>query len=139
MISLMLWLVEPTLDANETWEITKGLLLAASTGLLGWCAMMLRQVLIQQTKVNHFLFGVEGDNGLRAIVKQLREDMDVVLERNLRIDSVVEAEERRQYHGPDRRAGARRLRDVVHDAQDERFHQTHEHPTRGRRAGDTPE
>lgn len=114
-------------DASPIWEIIKGIALFASTSMLAWCATMLRQVLTRQTRVDHFLFGVDGDNGLRSMVKDIREDVDAVLERNLRIDAVVDEQERHQYKGPDRRAGARRLRDVVHDAQDERFHQTHEH------------
>lgn len=118
-----------TLDLAPLWEIAKGIMLFACTALLTWCAKTLREVLRQLIDHQHILVGVSGTNGLRSEVNQNTADIDAIKERNWKIDAVTEAENR-LHPGPDRRHGARRMRDVAHDALDEhakRF--TDEHPT----------
>lgn len=118
-----------TLELAPLWEIAKGIMLFACTALLTWCAKTLREVLRQLIDHQHILVGVDGTNGLRSQVRSLQEDVEAIQQRNTRIDAVTEAEQR-LHPGPDRRHGARRMRDVTHEALDEhakRF--TDEHPT----------
>jgi hypothetical protein len=128
-LTAALAVVSSAIDVAPLWEIAKGVMLFSCTALLTWCAATLRQVLRTLIDHQHILIGVDGTNGLRSKVRGLEDEVDAIKERNLKIDAVTESE-RRQHPGPDRRVGARRLRDVAHEALDEHAHRaTDEFPT----------
>lgn len=121
----------PPPDLSPLWEIAKGVMLTACTALLTWIAKTLQQVLRTLIDHGHILVGVDGNNGLKSDVKLLTRRVDAIEDRNIAIDAVTEVE-RHQHGGPDRRIGPRRMRDVVHEAIDERAHRlTDEHSTEG--------
>lgn len=118
-----------SIDAAPLWEVTKGVMLTASTALLTWIATTLRKVEREQVNQRHILVGVDGDNGIRSQVRLHEERLGAIEDRNLALDAVADAE-RHNHPGPDRRIGARRTRDVVHEALDERLRRiTDEHST----------
>lgn len=88
----------------------------------------LREVKTDIRDLKRDVHGVDGTNGIKSDVKLLVKRVDAIEDRNIAIDAVVEAE-RQQWPHRDRRAGARRLRDVIHEAHDERQRaMTDEHP-----------
>lgn len=108
----------------EMWEVTKGVMMFVITGLLTMVAKradaLVKQLADQakrQVNLEHIVVGVDGANGLRSRVSQLEETVEDIHTRNERIDAVAEYE-RQQYQGEDRRAGPRRIRDVVHEVED---------------------
>jgi hypothetical protein len=117
----------PTLDFAPIWEVAKGVMLTGITAGVGWIATTLRTIAREQIDQKHILVGVDGKNGLKSDVRLLVRRVDAIEDRNIAIDAVNEAE-RQQHPSGERRIGARRLRDVVHEAQDLRAKQvTDEH------------
>lgn len=78
----------------------------------------LREVKTDLRDLKRDVHGTDGTNGIKSDVKLLVKRVDAIEDRNIEIDAVTEYE-RQQWPHADRRAGARRLRDVAHEARDE--------------------
>lgn len=90
---------------------------------------VLRAVLVDLRDLKRDVHGIDGKNGIKSDVKLLVQRVDAIEDRNIAIDAVVEAE-RQAWPHPDRRQGARRLQDVIREAQEERMRRlTDEHST----------
>lgn len=94
---------EPT--APAWWEIAKGVLLFAITGLLAFVARDFRWMRDLVRDHDQAIYGKEGQNGLKRGLKAVTDRVDLIEDRNTAIDAVTEAE-RSQWHGPERRHAA---------------------------------
>lgn len=120
MLTLILWLqqIDPP-AASPTWELVKGIMLFVCTSLLGYGVALLRKLVKLGERHEVILIGIDGRNGVVSKVDLLVRRVDAIEDRNIAIDAIVEAE-RQQWPYPDRRAGPRRMKDVVREVQEER-------------------
>lgn len=111
--------IEQALEQSPSWELAKGIALFVSTSGISYGVVLLRKIVASQQRHETILIGVDGKNGLRSKVDLLITRVDALEDRAIALDAVAEAE-RHLHPGPDRRIGARRMRDVTHEALDER-------------------
>ena len=98
-----------------TWEAIKSLLLVFIAGGVTW---MCKTLLVMRENFHDLkveVVGVDGKNGLKSKVADLLTRVKAIDQRHERLDAIDEYE-RQQHPGPDRRQGARRLRDIVREA-----------------------
>lgn len=100
-------MIGPTtvVELGPLWEMTKGVLLFVITGILGFIAngfwRMSKMVVDHEVAI----YGRNGENGLKRGLKDVKDSVDVMKDRFVAMDAVVEAE-RATYPGPDRRHSA---------------------------------
>jgi hypothetical protein len=92
-------------ELGPAWELVKGVLLFVITGLLGVVAKGFWKM--SKMVVDHELaiYGRSGENGLTGGLRDVKDSIDLMKDRFVAMDAVVEAE-RATYPGPDRRHSA---------------------------------
>ena len=77
-------LLQAAVAIGDVSDSSRALLYAAGlivVGLIGWMVKVTRDVSKAVTRLTDYLFGFKGDNGLNSEVKQLRKDVDRLLDR----------------------------------------------------------
>lgn len=132
MIALILWAQQ---QAHEvSWwsgDEIRTALMTCMTGLVAFTARMLWCLRDDMRDVKHDLHGIDGKNGIKSDVRLLVQRVDAIEDWKIASLAVSESE-RHHYHGPDRRAGPRRLGEVTDEGHRERMRRiTDDHPTHG--------
>lgn len=111
-VSAVLALVPAEPTAPQWWEIAKGVLLFAITGLLAFVARDFRWMRDLVRDHDQAIYGKEGQNGLKRGLKDVNVRVDVISgrvgeidDRFVAMDAVAEAEQA-DYRGPERRHAA---------------------------------
>jgi hypothetical protein len=133
MLTLILWAQAHAPTEGFSWwgDQIRTVLMTCITGLVAFTARMLWCLRDDMRDVKRDLHGVDGNNGIKSDVRLLVQRVDV-LDDWMKANEAVAKYEQEHYHGPDRRAGPRRIGEVVDEGHRERFRRaTDEYPIDG--------
>ena len=128
MLSFVLWLQTQVHEVSWwTGDQIRTVLMTLLTTCAGFIARLLytlrdevRDLKRDLREVKKDIHGVDGSNGIKSDVRLLVQRVDVLEDWKIAQIAVAETE-RRQYHGPDRRAGPRRMSEVVDEGHREKM------------------
>ena len=105
------------IPTGELWETAKGVMLTVCTAGIIWTSRTVFLMRDGLRDLRTIVVGEKGDNGIRGKVKDNSNRLDLIEERNLKIDTVAAAAiaAGQHYDGPERREFVRRVQDAISD------------------------
>jgi hypothetical protein len=130
MISLILWLQQTNDGIHWTGDDVRTTLIGMITAMIGIALRLIWTMRDDVRDMKRDIHGSDGNNGIKSDIRLIKTRVDVIEDWGI-ASGAAQSLGNAQYRGPERRAGPRRMTEVVDEIHKERMRRitTDEHPT----------